>query len=92
MGELTTGFIPKTRSYPFRTRHDIRTAQPNGEKDHHEDLVPYRPKPRNPGTFESIDKEDRHRPHRAGNIEHTRGVRQTEKIPFNIIVSQEIGG
>ena len=42
--------------YPFRPCQHIRPAEPDREIDHQEDLVKYRPEPRHPGTFDSINK------------------------------------
>jgi hypothetical protein len=81
----------ETRLDPFRPGQHVRAAQPRAQKHHQKNLVEHGPKPRQPQTFQAIDEQNIDEPHRAADVEHAGGVRNSEQIPRQRFAAEKIG-
>ena len=88
--ELGTSTIPKAEGDPFGTCHDVGSTHPRGQIHKDKYLVPDRPQPRKPRAFQPINEQDAHRPHGAGDVEHARGIAQSQVVPGELIASEKV--
>src|SRR5690625_30003 len=80
----------KTERDPLSSGHHSRATQPDGQEYHQKNLVEYRPQPGNVNTGQPVDKQQIHQPHSAADIEHARGIRDSQVVPGQFVAPKKV--
>ena len=82
--------VAEAGGQPFSAGRSVGAAKPAREIHHHKDLVKDGPEPGDPNAFHPIYKTETDHPHRAGDVEHIRGIAQAKHIPGQGSSTQQI--
>ena len=91
MRQIRPGVAAETGLNPLGAGEDIGAAHPAAEEHHQENLVERRPQPRQPEAFQAINEQNINQPHRPADVEHARGVGDSQQVPRQRLAAEKVG-